>query len=161
MKPAMTPLVRPHPAHLAGGRPTRLGKPRASLVVYRVDPDGVRFLLISSRRNPDKLTLPGGKVGATEAAASAAMRETLEEAGVSTHPPVGMGSYLHRKRRGRVHPTDTFLASYAGSKASAEDRQVLWLTREELALKHFRIRKPIRKQLTRAALMLADRAEAA
>lgn len=142
-------------------RPIRLGRERAALVVYRVIRGEPRFLLISSARNPDKLTLPGGKIDSDESPATAAMRETTEEAGVMTDVPVALGRYLHHKRKRRVYPTQTFLARFAGSTRDREDRTRLWLSLDELADPAYQVRKPIRKQLKRAARELSTRRVAA
>lgn len=142
-------------------RPLRLGKPRAALIVYRMHRGRPVFLLVSSARRPGKLTLPGGKIDPEETPARAAMRETAEEAGVLTEPPVALGDYLHRKRKRRIHPTQTFLARYAGSLADYEDRARLWLTYDEACDAGYTLRKPIRKQLKRAARKLVARRIAA
>ncbi len=138
-------------------RPIRLGRARAALVVYRIIHGQPHFLLVSSTRNPDKLTLPGGKVGPDESPIKTAIRETVEEAGVLTDPPHTLGRYLHHKRKRRVYPTQTFLARYARSAGDRESRNRLWLTYDELDSVALTLRKPIRKQIRLAVDLLIER----
>ena len=142
-------------------RPLRLGRARAALIVYRIVQGQPRFLLVSSARNPDKLTLPGGKIDRDESPARAAMRETAEEAGVVTNRPRDLGDYLHRKRARRYHPTQTFIAEFAGSLKEREARTRLWLSLEEIADAGLVLRKPIRKQIKQAARLIDRRRLAA
>lgn len=157
----MSKAPRPPRSPSTDTRPLRLAKPRAVLIVYRLINDQPHFLLISAASDCDKLTLPGGKIDPHESPADAAIRETREEAGVLTDPPRPLGRYLHRKRKRRVHPTDTFLARYAGQLNNREDRARLWLHIDELACANFKLKKPIRKQLRHAAATLRQRRHAA
>lgn len=159
---ALTQLARPQRARNHPTTSLRLGKPRAALIVYRYDEAGQpRLLMITAKHKRGRLTLPGGKIDRNETAARAAIRETREESGVLTHTPRPMGCYLHRKRKGRVHPTDTFLAGYAGQLSEREPRELVWLSPADVESEHLDIKKPIRKQLRRAFADLAGRAAAA
>jgi|GEM_PF-2197476 len=139
--------------------PIRLGRARGSLIVYRYTGDQLCFLLVSSRRRPDRLTLPGGKTRSDEDTRQAAIRETLEESGVYTAPNVhSLDQYLHRKRGPRIHPTDTYLGYYAGRITPREPREIYWLSLEDIESSQRNIPKPIRKQLRQAAQAIRDRA---
>ncbi len=157
----MSATHRSRPSPKPDERAIRLGRQRAALIVYRLVNDEPHFLLVSAASCPDKLTLPGGKVGRGEAATQTAMRETAEEAGVLTDAPRPLGRYLHRKRKRWVFPTKTFVARYSGRLKAYEDRTRRWLTVEELADPSLNVSKQIRKQLKRAAAQLSeDRAAA-
>lgn len=145
------------PATSRDDTPIRLGRARAALVVYRIINGQAHFLLVSSARDPDKLTLPGGKVDPGESPVKAAIRETAEEAGILTDPPHSLGRYLHYKRKRRVYPTQTFIARYARTRSDRESRNRLWLTYEELDSVALALRKPIRKQIRLAVEQLIAR----
>ncbi|MGB0767420.1 MAG: NUDIX domain-containing protein [Phycisphaeraceae bacterium] len=129
----------------------RRDKPRAALVVYRYLLGEPHFLLIGSRRDPSRLTLPGGKVARSERPMDTAIRETLEESGVLTLLPSALGQYLHRKQSGTVHPTRTYLARFAGYRADHEPRKLYWLTPSEIASAEQAVQPAIREHLARAA----------
>ena len=147
--------------HAADSSPLSLGKPRAALVVFRSDLAQPRYLLISASSNPGKLTLPGGKVGRGEDVLASAIRESAEEAGVLVRAPRPLGSYQHRKSKGRYHPTQTFVAEYAGQLVEYEPRALHWLTLEEVLTSPLGIRKPIKKQVVAAAQAVQRHARAA
>lgn len=142
------------PEDRTDARPLRIGRPRAALVVYRLINEQPHVLLIASANNPDKLTLPGGKIGPDESPIQAAMRETAEEAGVLTDRPELLGQYLHRKRKRRYHPTDTYLARFVGTLHEYEGRRRVWVHLDELAVLKPSVRKMIRKQLKQAFTQL-------
>lgn len=129
--------------------------PRAALVVYRQLMDQPHFLLISARRDVNRLTLPGGKVDKGEPALQSAIRETVEEAGVMTdrHQPLGL--YEHEKASGKTYPTQTFLARYAGYESGHEQRELHWLTVAELRDPSLSIRRPVIEQVEQAAEALS------
>lgn len=51
-------------------------------VVYKRTPDGVRYLLVTSKRQPDEWVLPKGHIEPGESPEVAARREVAEEGGV-------------------------------------------------------------------------------
>ena len=55
----------------------------AGTIPFRVHKGKLEILLVSSRRKPKKLTLPGGQCRIGESPKDAALRETSEEAGVT------------------------------------------------------------------------------
>lgn len=124
------------------------------MVVYRHAGHTTQFLLISSRANPAKLTLPGGKISKHEAAFQCAIRETIEEAGVLTDQHRPLGEYLHPKANQRIYPTQTFLGRFAGQLDEYEPRSLHWLTLEELAMSRYQVRRPVRRELYRASRRL-------
>jgi len=143
------PILTPSPIDTE-----RFGKPRAALMVHRHLLGQPNFLLISSRRDAGRLTLPGGKIDPDETALQTAVRETQEEAGVLTEDYHPLGSYLHHKQSGRIHPTQTFLARFVGQTPDHEPRDVHWLTLRELADTQCEVRDPIREIIELAAEIL-------
>ena len=69
--------------------------------------------------------------------------------------------YEHEKTSGKVYPTQTFLARYAGYQAGHEKRDLHWLTLAELWDASRSIREPVREQIERAIDMLPAYAGAA
>jgi 8-oxo-dGTP diphosphatase len=134
--------------------PEAFATPRAALVVYRHLLGQPRFLLISTRRDKNRLTLPGGKVDAHETPLQSAIRETLEESGVLTDRHEPLGQYDHKKLSGKVFPTQTYLAHYVGYEAGHEKRDLHWLTVAELWEASRSIRRPVREQIERAIDLL-------
>lgn len=156
----MTQFASPTQSTKERAQARALAKPRAAIVVYRIVDDQPQFLLISSSRNPKRLTLPGGKLDRDETSLQAAVRETREEAGVLTSPPRALSQYLHRKQSRRVHPTETFLARYVCSLAEREKRRRCWVSLDDLVDGKVRVRRAIRRQLDQAAEALLQRAAA-
>ena len=134
--------------------PEAFATPRAALVVYRHLLGQPRFLLISTRRDRTRLTLPGGKVDAGETPLQSAIRETVEECGVLTERHQPLCRYEHEKTSGKVFPTQTFLAQYAGYEAGHEERELHWLTVAELWDASRSICRPVREQIERAIDLL-------
>lgn len=134
--------------------PQAFATPRAALVVYRHLLGQPHFLLISTRRDRNRLTLPGGKVDAHETPLQSAIRETYEEAGVLTDRHQPLCQYEHKKMSGKVFPTQTFLAQYAGYQPDHEKRELHWLTVAELWDASRSIRRPVREQIERAIDLL-------
>ncbi|MEO0474854.1 MAG: NUDIX domain-containing protein [Planctomycetota bacterium] len=134
--------------------PQAFATPRAALVVYRHLLGQPRFLLISTRRDRNRLTLPGGKVDKGETPMESAIRETVEECGVLTEGHQPLCRYEHEKTSGKVFPTQTFLAHYAGYEAGHEARELHWLTVAEMWDASKTIRRPVREQIERAIDLL-------
>lgn len=150
----MSFFVQPAISMDPSARQQAFDTPRAALVVYRHLLGQPHFLLISTRRDADRLTLPGGKVDAHETPLESAIRETFEEAGVLTDRHQPLCRYKHEKASGKVFPTQTFLARYAGYRPGHERRALHWLTVSELWDASRSIRKPIREQIERAIDLL-------
>jgi 8-oxo-dGTP pyrophosphatase MutT (NUDIX family) len=55
----------------------------AGTIPFRMRDGKLEILLVTSRRKPKRLTLPGGRCQAGESPKEAALRETSEEAGVT------------------------------------------------------------------------------
>lgn len=154
-----SPVTLPLPSEYRSA--VRLAKPRAAMIAYRWVNQQPHFLLISSRKNPQKLTLPGGKVARHESPVQAAIRECREESGVLTDAPSELGNYLHRKAGHRLHPTRTYLAPLLGQLSDREQRSVHWLSIDQVLASPFLIRRSIQSQIGLAADELLRRAYAA
>lgn len=124
--------------------------PRAALVVHRQIMGQPHFLLISTKRDAGRLTLPGGKVDGDESPLQSAIRETIEEAGVLTDQHQPLGKYDHEKLSGKIYATQTFLARHAGYQSSDEKRSLHWLTVAELHAPKRLIRESIIEQIMQA-----------
>jgi 8-oxo-dGTP pyrophosphatase MutT (NUDIX family) len=122
---------------------------RSAAVVYRFEQDWVEYLLVSPRRNRDRLVLPGGMVGRKERHREAARRETQEEAGVYVAVEDPVGSYRH-KRRAKPCRTDVYLATYVAEGSAEEGRHVQWLRYPQIAAGEVRVARKTRKLLAAA-----------
>ncbi|MFI4861788.1 MAG: NUDIX domain-containing protein [Phycisphaerales bacterium JB063] len=130
---------------------SKLGKPRAAAVVWRPKQGQVEFLIVSCSNNPNRFTLPGGKIDAGETGPQAALRETREEAGVVAFAQRCLGSYLHRKRGQRVCPTRVYLARYQADATPDELRNSRWLTARELSASRLNLRDEAREMIMQSA----------
>lgn len=129
--------------------PTQANATRAALVVYRRLLGQPHVLLISARRDRGRLTLPGGKVDAHETALDSAVRETFEESGVLTDQHQLFGHYTHEKTNGKLFPTQTYVARFAGYEPGHERRDLHWLTLADLSDSALSIRPAVREHVER------------
>ena len=114
-----------------GARPERVETPtHAGGVVVRRDGGHARFLLVTARNQPGEWVLPKGHIENGESAAEAAVREVLEEAGVTAAISGELGDLEYRNQKGRVH-VRFFLMEFISERAPGESRQRAWLDADE------------------------------
>lgn len=80
---------------------------QAGAIPFRIEPDGMRVLLITSR-DTGRWVIPKGGIEPGQTALQAAEREAFEEAGIKgvMHElPLGVYTYGKRLRSGGVRPT--------------------------------------------------------
>jgi 8-oxo-dGTP pyrophosphatase MutT (NUDIX family) len=103
-------------------------------IVFRRDPDTVRFLLITAKNQDREWVLPKGHIEEGESAPETAVREVLEESGVKARvvePIAPLGRLEFDGRRGWIR-ADFFLMEFSGEgPASTEGRSRAWLTHAE------------------------------
>ena len=99
-------------------------------IVVRREQDGVRFLLVTARRQPGQWVFPKGHIEPGETPEQAAVREVQEEAGVEARvgPPIGATEY--KTARGLVR-AQFYLMEFVREGAPGEDRRRAWLTGDE------------------------------
>ena len=100
-------------------------------VVFRRDPDNVRFLLVTAKNQTKEWVLPKGHIEEGESAPETAVREVLEESGVKARVVELLGRLEFDGRRGWIR-ADFFLMEFtAEGPASTEGRSRAWLTLAE------------------------------
>jgi len=100
-------------------------------VVFRRDPDAVRFLLVTAKNQTKEWVLPKGHIEEGESAPETAVREVLEESGVKAQVVELLGRLEFDGRRGWIR-ADFFLMEFTGDgPASTEGRSRAWLTHTE------------------------------
>jgi 8-oxo-dGTP pyrophosphatase MutT (NUDIX family) len=99
---------------------------------------GPRGVVLHRHRRLHRWMQPGGHIDAGEEPAEAAIRETVEETGLSvTHPhggPAMIHLDVHRAARGHVHLDLRYLLSSPDddpTPAPGESQEVAWFTWEE------------------------------
>ena len=91
-------------------------------VVFRRDPDAVRFLLVTAKNQTKEWVLPKGHIEEGESAPETAVREVLEESGVEARVVELLGRLEFDGRRGWIR-ADFFLMEFTGDgPASTEGR---------------------------------------
>ena len=104
---------------------------QAGGIAYRVEKGTPAFLLVTGKRNPNDWIFPKGHIEDGETAAETALRETLEEAGVTGDLVGPIGSPLKYEWSGRDYRVRYFLIRATGESASKEKRQKAWLPAKE------------------------------
>jgi 8-oxo-dGTP pyrophosphatase MutT (NUDIX family) len=109
---------------------------RAGGVVFRRMSDRIEYLLVTSNSNPERWIIPAGHIETGESAATAALREVTEEAGVQARIVTDLGNYqYHWYRNSQKILLDTclFLMEYEATAVSnPEGRQVQFFLYEVL-----------------------------
>lgn len=95
-------------------------------VVYRLDPDGPRYLVVTARRNPEHWVFPKGHIEPGESADETAVREVREEAGVTGGIREYLGVLEFKAPRGPVRAAYYLMASADEGAGTAEGRQIRW-----------------------------------
>jgi len=101
--------------------PTHAG----GVVVRRTDA-GPEFLLVTSRSQPGEWVLPKGHIEAGESEVEAALREVLEEAGVTAEAGDLLGDLEYYNRSGRIRAR-FFLMTFQSEGKPGEGRARAWL----------------------------------
>lgn len=136
----MTLRAEPHdsPTH-AGG------------VVVRRDGPQPRFLLVTTRRSPGEWVLPKGHIEAGETPLQAAVREVLEESGVTAVAGEHLGDLEYNTPRGRIRAR-FFAMAFQSEVEPGESRERAWVTADEA-------RRRLRWDDARRLIELAEQAK--
>ena len=89
-----------------------------------------RYLIVTSRNNPDRWVFPKGHIDPGETAEVTAEREVLEEAGIEARIVGSVGS-IEMPKENRSITVEFFLMQYVKIKGPGEDRKQRWCTDEE------------------------------
>jgi len=108
---------------------------QAGALPYRMEPDGLRVMLITSR-GTGRWVIPKGGVEKGFTPAQAAAREAYEEAGVrGAIDPVPLGSFTYPKRlnSGRIKPASVLVFGLRFERQAKTwpeqgERRVEWMT---------------------------------
>jgi ADP-ribose pyrophosphatase YjhB (NUDIX family) len=100
-----------------------------AIVVRRVDTQA-RILLVTAKRNPGQWILPKGHVEHGESAEDAALREALEEGGVSGTLVGDAGSVSFRSL-GRQYHVRYFVVATRDEGDPESGRKLAWLSYED------------------------------
>ena len=126
---------------------------QAGAVVFRADEASVRLLLVRSRKNPGIWVFPKGHIDPGESGEETALRETEEEAGVTSELIGRVGETLSFQSGGEWVAVDYFLTRRLSERASPEGRQKIWVPPGE-AIE--RLSFDNARDLVRAAIPLID-----
>jgi 8-oxo-dGTP diphosphatase len=110
------------PRHEQPDAPTHAGG-----IVVRRDGPQPRFLLVTARRSPDEWVLPKGRIEKGETAAEAAVREVLEESGVTAVAGARVGDLEYKTPRGRIRAR-FFVMAFRSEAEPGESRERAWVT---------------------------------
>lgn len=98
----------------------------AGAIAVRPDKDGLRVLIVTAKRHPERWIFPKGHIEPGEQPAATALRELREEAGVEGKVigPVGRMAVTSRGEKGLA---EYYLARYVRDVPAEDERQVRWL----------------------------------
>ena len=99
-------------------------------MVVRLDGPQPRFLLVTARRSPGEWVLPKGHIEAGETEAQAAVREVLEESGVTAIAGERIGDLEYNTPRGRIRAR-FFAMAFRSEAEPGESRERAWVTAHE------------------------------
>ena len=99
-------------------------------VVFRLTPEGPRYLLVEASGTRDRWVFPKGHIEEGETGVVAAMREVGEEAGVRARL-VRRLKPVEQKKEGERIAIVYFLMAYAGRKTPLDKRRIRWLSFDE------------------------------
>jgi 8-oxo-dGTP pyrophosphatase MutT (NUDIX family) len=108
---------------------------QAGALPYRIEPDGLRVLLITSR-GTGRWVIPKGGIEKGFTPAQAAAQEAYEEAGIKgSIDPVPLGSFTYPKRlnSGRIKPASVLVFALRFEKQlkswpEQSERRFAWMT---------------------------------
>ncbi len=103
---------------------------RAGALVYKIENSKIKFLFISGNLDRNIFVIPQGHVENNESYQDAAVRETIEEAGVHVEIKKELGFFFFEKKH-QIHQTYIFLAKYLNEEKMLENRIVKWLSYDE------------------------------
>jgi bis(5'-nucleosidyl)-tetraphosphatase len=103
---------------------------KAGGIVFRLEAETARYLLVQSKSHPDRWIFPKGHVNQGERASDAAIREVTEEAGVETQM-IGFVGAVTLLARWRIIRTKYFLLEFSREVGSTEGRESRWCTYDE------------------------------
>jgi diadenosine hexaphosphate hydrolase (ATP-forming) len=104
---------------------------QAGGIVFRVESGAPAILVVTAKRDPSHWIFPKGHIEAGETAAATALRETVEESGVSGDLVGSAGAPLEFEWAGRCYRVQYFLIRATSESPSLEGRQKAWLPLEE------------------------------
>ena len=100
-----------------------------SILIYKSSSSGILILGVARRNNPNEWGLPGGKLDLGETEEEAAIRECLEETGLS----ISNLREINRRPAERLLEAVSFICDWNGEPASQEgEPECKWLPPEEL-----------------------------
>jgi len=102
--------------------------PQAGAVVFRIEDDSVRLLLVRSKKDPRLWVFPKGHIDPGERPAETALRETEEEAGVTGELIGPTGRTLAFQSGFEWVEVEYFLVRLIDESASPEGRQKIWVS---------------------------------
>ncbi len=113
---------------------------QSGVIPYRLTPDGLQALLITSRETR-RWVIPKGNIGKGQSARAAAELEAYEEAGVrgdADNIPLGFYTYLKIMEDGTAQPTVVEVFAMHVTKEAKDwpekaERERLWVTPQEAA----------------------------
>ena len=100
-------------------------------IVFRRDPDRIRYLLVKAKKQDDEWVLPKGHIEDGESPAETATREVLEESGVVADVVQRLGRLEFEGRRGWVSAEFFLMEFRAEGRPSSEGRGRVWVTQAE------------------------------
>ncbi len=99
-------------------------------VVVRRDGPAPRVLLVTARRSPGEWVLPKGHIESGETAVEAALREVLEESGVTATAGEHIGDLEYKTPGGRIRAR-FFAMEFQSEAEPGEPRERAWLTADD------------------------------
>jgi 8-oxo-dGTP pyrophosphatase MutT (NUDIX family) len=100
-------------------------------IVVLFEEGSPRYLMITSKKDPQRWVFPKGHINPGETSAIAAEREVSEEAGVEAIILESVGSTEFTKKDGRCCCVEFFLMRYERATVKREDRNRRWCSYEE------------------------------
>ncbi|HWB24656.1 MAG TPA: NUDIX domain-containing protein [Chitinophagaceae bacterium] len=109
----------------------RLPPTHAGGIVIKQEEGRRLVLLVTSSANKEKWVLPKGRIEKKETPEFAAIREVMEETGVSAKPLKKAGTVTYRRKSGRVRIVYFLMAFEAFYNTSTEGRKLAWVEKEK------------------------------